>query len=277
MDPLVALGIFLAAIVAGLAGALFGIGGGIIIIPALTIAFGVPIHEAIGASLIGVIASSTGAASRYLNEGLVNIRLGMLMEPFTAAGSIVGALIAIYLDQDILAAAFALMLIYSAYYMIRKPEGAAPVQGGVCSGLSGRYIDGKTLQEVCYEVRHLRRGFGASFLAGNLSGLLGIGGGLVKVPAMTLWMGVPMRAATATSNFMIGVTALAGAAVFYVNGLISPVLAATVAVGVFAGATLGTEVSRRITVATIRRYFAALLLIVSVLMFLRAAGFGVGV
>lgn len=277
MDPMFALGIFLAAIVAGLAGALFGIGGGIIIIPALTIAFGVPIHEAIGASLIGVIASSTGAASRYLSEGLVNIRLGMVMEPFTVAGSIIGAVIAIYLDQAVLAAVFGAVLVYSAYYMIVRPEAPMPPQEQCRTGLSGRYYDFRTGQEVCYDVRNLRRGLGASFLAGTESGMLGVGGGLVKVPAMNLWMGVPMRAATATSNFMIGVTALAGAAVFYVNGLISPVLAATVAVGVFAGATLGTRVSRRITVTALKRYFAALLLIVSVLMFLRAAGISVGV
>lgn len=277
MDPLIALGIFIAAIVAGLVGALFGIGGGIVIIPVLTIAFGLDIKEAIGASLIGVIASSTGAASRYLSSGLVNIRLGMVMEPFTAAGSIVGAIIAVYLDQAALAAAFGAILVYSAYPMLRKTEAAIPAQDCCYSGLSGRYVDQRTGEEVCYEVRHLRRGLGASFLAGNMAGLLGLGGGLVKVPAMNLWMGVPLRAATATSNFMIGVTALAGAAVFYANGLISPVLAATVAVGVFAGATLGTRVSGRIAVASLRKYFAALLLIVSLLMFLRAAGISVGV
>jgi uncharacterized membrane protein YfcA len=277
MDPVLAMGILLAAAVAGIIGSMFGIGGGIIIIPALTIIFGLPIKEAIGASMIGIIASSTGAASRYVSEGLVNIRLGMIMEPMTTLGSIVGAFIALYLNQAVLAALFAFILLYSSYYMLKRPEVTIHESSERCySYLSGRYVDTRTGEEVCYEVRHLRRGLLACFGAGNMSGLLGIGGGLVKVPAMNIWMGVPMRAATATSNFMIGVTALAGATVFYVNGLISPVLAATVAVGVFIGASVGPHLSKRAAGPTLRKYFAYILIAVAVLMALKAAGVPLG-
>jgi uncharacterized membrane protein YfcA len=277
MDLVLALGVLLASILAGLIGSMFGIGGGVIIIPALTIAFGLPLKEVIGASLVGVIASSTGAASRYVSEGIVNIRLGMVMEPATTTGSVVGAFLAIYLDQYVLAAAFAAVLVYSAYYMARRPEVTVHTKDEKCHAfLEGRYHDPITTEEVCYPVHNLGKGLLASFGAGNMSGMLGVGGGIVKVPAMNVWMGVPIRAATATSNFMIGVTALAGAAVFYVNGLISPVLAATVAVGAFAGAAVGPRLSRRTAGATLRRYFAVVMVAIAAIMLLKAAGVGVG-
>lgn len=278
MDLALALGVMVAAFVAGVVGSLFGIGGGIIIVPALTLALGFGMQEAIGASLIGVIATSTGSACRYVSEGLVNIRLGMVMEPATTLGSIVGAFLVIYLSQSVLAFAFAAVLIYGAYYMFRRPEVTIHgPQERFCDYLAGCYTDRTTDQEVRYEVRNLRKGLLASFAAGNMSGMLGVGGGIVKVPTMNVWMGVPMKAATATSNFMIGVTALAGAAVLYANGLISPVLAATVALGVFAGATVGPKVSKRTAGATLRRYFAALMLGIAVLMALRAFGLTGGV
>ena len=276
MDLLLALGILMVSFLAGLTGSLFGIGGGVIIIPALTILFGLPLKEVIGASLVGVIASSTGAASRYVGQGLVNIRLGMIMEPATTLGSVVGALLAIYLDQYVLAGVFAVVLVYSAYYMVKRPEVTVHATAKCHAFLAGRYDDPLTGKEVCYPVRNLGRGLLASFAAGNLSGMLGVGGGVVKVPAMNVWMGVPIRAATATSNFMIGVTALAGAAVFYVNGLISPVLAALVAVGAFAGSSLGPRLSKRTAGATIRKYFAVLMVAIAILMALKAAGVEVG-
>ena len=215
MDILFWLGIVSVAIIAGMVGSMFGIGGGIVIIPALMLGFGLPIKEVIGASMIGVIASSTGSASRYVGEGLVNIKLGMALEPATTIGSLAGAIIAVYLDQMVLAIIFAIVLMYGAIYMARKPE------IGVCKAtarkgvLDGTYINPRTGGTVTYNVKHFKRGLGGAFAAGGMSGMLGVGGGIVKVPVMNTWMGVPMRAATATSNFMIGVTALAGAAVFY--------------------------------------------------------------
>ncbi|MBI0582906.1 MAG: sulfite exporter TauE/SafE family protein [Methanomassiliicoccus sp.] len=272
MDPVLALGVIIGAVLAGVVGSMFGIGGGMIIIPILTIALGIPMKEAIGASLIGVIASSTGAASRYVGEGMVNIRLGMIMEPATAVGSIIGAYLAIYFDQFVLSAVFAAVLVYSSYYMLRRPEVTIDSKGKCYDYLACAYNDPRSGEEVSYEVRNLGKGLVASFAAGNMSGMLGIGGGIVKVPTMNVWMGVPIRAATATSNFMIGVTALAGAAVLYTNGLISPVLAALVAVGVFAGATVGPRLSGRIAGPTLRRYFAVIMLAVAAIMVLKALG-----
>jgi uncharacterized protein len=276
MEPLFTLGIVLAAFLAGVIGSVFGVGGGIIIIPALTIVFGVPIIEAIGASLVGIIASSTGSAARYVGEGLVNIRLGMILEPATTAGSIVGASIAIYLNEALLALAFGLIMLYGAYYMYKRPEVTIHRDGEKCyTYLSSTFDDPLSGKEICYTVRKVRRGLLASFGAGNISGMLGIGGGLITVPVMNLWMGVPMRAATATSNFMIGVTALAGAVVFYANDLISPVLAATVAVGVFAGTYVGPHISRRTPSAKLRRYLVMIMIVIAAVMLLKAAGLAV--
>ena len=273
VDLLLTVGVLLAAAFAGIIGSMFGLGGGIIIIPVLTLGLGIDMKDAIGASLIGVIASSTGAASRYVSEGLVNIRLGMILEPATTLGSIVGAFLAIYLEQNVLALVFAAVLVYSAFYMYRRPEVTVHTRReSFCQYLDACYVDQHTGDMVEYRVRNLRRGLLASFAAGNMSGMLGVGGGIVKVPAMNVWMGVPMRAATATSNFMIGVTAVAGAAVLYVNGLIPPVLAATVALGVFAGANIGPRLIRHTAGRTMRRYFALVLIAISALMVLEALG-----
>lgn len=275
MDLLLTAGVLLASAFAGIIGSMFGLGGGIIIIPLLTLGLGFEMKDAIGASLIGVIASSTGAAGRYVSEGLVNIRLGMLMEPATTVGSIAGAFLAVYLDQEILALAFAAVLLYSAYYMFKKPEVTVHSRReGFCRFLDSSYVDPQTGEKVEYGVHNLRRGLLASFAAGNMSGMLGVGGGIVKVPAMNVWMGVPMRAATSTSNFMIGVTAVAGASVLYVNGLVPPVLAATVALGVFAGASMGPRLVRHTAGRTLRRYFAIVLIAISTLMVLEALGLG---
>lgn len=273
MDLLITAGVLLASALAGILGSMFGLGGGILIIPLLTLGLGIDMKDAIGASLIGVIASSTGAAGRYVGEGLVNIRLGMLMEPATTLGSIAGAFLAIYLNQSILALVFAAVLLYSAFYMYKRPELTVHARReDLCQYLDSCYVDRRTGEKIEYKVHNLRRGLLASFAAGNMSGMLGVGGGIVKVPAMNVWMGVPMKVATATSNFMIGVTAVAGAIVLYVNGLVSPVLAATVALGVFAGANIGPRLVRRTAGRTLRQYFALVLVTISALMALEAFG-----
>lgn len=278
MDTTLALGIFVAALIAGLIGSLFGLGGGIIIIPALTIVFGLPLKEVIGASLVGVIATSLGGSTRYIDEGLVNIRLGVILEPATTLGSIVGALIAIYLDQAILASIFAIVLIYSAHYMHRRPIRTDQIEGpSSYPYLSESYTDPGTGKEVHYDVHRLPRSLAACFVVGNLSSMLGVGGGTLKVPIMNIWMGVPMRAAAATSNFMIGVTALAGTVVYYVSGHISVDLAAMVVLGAFIGATLGPRLSREVASPSLRRYFAAILVAVAILMVLRSLGVMTGV
>ncbi|MGD1060693.1 MAG: sulfite exporter TauE/SafE family protein [Methanomassiliicoccales archaeon] len=274
MDLVSALGILAFSALAGLLGALFGIGGGVIVIPALTLGFGYDMRLAIGASLIAVIASSTGAATRYVEKGQTNIRLAMVLEVATTAGAVVGAFVAVYLNQFILALAFGLVLIYAAYYMLRRSESVCIGEPGLCSGfdLNCKYTDVAEGREVEYGVKNLGRGMAASAGAGGISGLLGVGGGIIKVPVMNLWMGVPMRAACATSNFMIGVTALAGAIVHYGYGDVVPVLAATVAIGVFAGAAVGTRLTDKIRGPKLKQAFAVVLILVAALMFLQAAG-----
>ena len=276
MDPLTALLIISFSIVAGLIGSLLGLGGGLIIIPALTLALGFNMQEAVGASLIGVIATSTGAASRYVQQGFVNVKLGMLLETTTTIGSIIGALIAIYTDQKILALVFAVILTYSAVYMLRRPERTISPESAELDGqmldLSCTYTDARSGKEICYGVKGIKTGMGAGLLAGATSGMLGIGGGVIKVPVMNTCMCVPMKAATATSNFMIGATALAGAVVYYSYGLISPVLAATVAIGVIMGAFVGTRLTLGSEGRTLRTFFSLFLIGIAVLMVLKAAG-----
>ena len=268
------LGLALIAVGAGLLGSLLGLGGGVIIIPVLTLVFGIPMQEAIGASLIAVIATSTGAASYYVDQGLSNIRLAMVLEVATTIGSVIGALIAVYTNQYILAALFGLLLLYSSFYMLRRPESVCLNPAGPCGpfDLSCSYEDEATQKKVEYGVKNLGRGMLASTVAGGTSGLLGVGGGIIKVPVMNLWMGVPMRAACATSNFMIGVTALAGAIVYYQFGQIDPVLAGVVAVGAFIGAAIGTRTSHRFEGDKLKRIFGVVMIVIAALMFLKAFG-----
>jgi len=276
MELIVFIGLIVFALIAGLLGSLLGLGGGIIIIPALTLVFGYQIQVAIGASLIGVIATSTGAASHYVQEELTNIRLGMVLETATTVGSIVGALVAVYANQHLLAIAFGIFLVYGAIYMIRRPERLSPPapleDDGKSFKIRGNFFDRKLNKEVTYEVKNLDRGLVASAGAGIMSGLLGVGGGLIKVPVMNIWMGVPMKAAAATSNFMIGVTALAGTLVYYGYGFLSPLVSAIVAVGVFFGATIGSRIAYLTTGTCLRKFFAVVMIAIAILMFLRGMG-----
>jgi uncharacterized protein len=219
-------------LLAGGVGALAGIGGGIIITPVLSIYFGVPIHQAIGISLTAVIATSTATSSVYVERGISNIRLGMTLEMATTLGAAIAAIVAGYLDRRTLAVMFSLFLIYTASSLVKKAwesrhqkvEAAIPE----------------------YETRHYPLGLGASLLAGGFSGLLGIGGGPIKVPIMYLFMGVPLRVATATSNFMIGVTAATSAYIYYGRGDIRVRTAAPIVIGVFAGSWVGAKLAPRV-------------------------------
>jgi uncharacterized membrane protein YfcA len=276
MDIITAVGILLFSLGAGFLGSLLGLGGGIIIIPALSLVFGFPMQVAIGASLVGVIATSTGAASYYVQEGMSNIRLGMVLETATTVGSVIGALIAVYTNQQLLAVAFGILLVYASFYMVRRPERlAAPKEEEKKEAffdLTGSYVDKKDGREVKYDVEKLDRGLGASLGAGALSGLLGVGGGIVKVPVMNIWMGVPMKAAAATSNFMMGITALAGAVIYYGYGLMSPVVTGLVAVGIFSGAFTGSRIAHLVAGKFLRRFFAIVMVAIAILMFLKGTG-----
>lgn len=276
MEPLVLLLIALLCMSAGAIGALMGIGGGLIIIPLLTLGFGVPMQEAIGASLIGVIATSTGAANKYVKQGLTNVRLALFLEMSTTLGSIIGALIAVYTNQTVLFLIFSMLLVYAGYTMLRRTEVLFSPEEAEAEGqmvdLSCQYVDPSNSCEVSYGVRGLKKGLAYSSVAGMLSGLLGVGGGIVKVPVMNVCMCVPLKAAAATSNFMIGVTALTGAIIFYGHGLLNAYLCGAVAVGTLAGAYIGTILMAKYSSDDLRKWFSILLFVVAVTMVLKAFG-----
>lgn len=264
---------------AGVFGSLLGLGGGILIVPLLTFGFGLPFREAVGVSLVCVIVTSSAAAGVYLERHLANLRLGMLLEVFTASGALVGGLVAFLLPDRVLAGLFAILLAYTGVTMLRRgataarsgaglaepgedPAGPADTPGAFRAALAG----------PGYRPARLGAGIGGSVFAGLVSALLGVGGGIVKVPLMHLVMGVPLRVATATSNLMIGVTAAASAIVYLMRGGIDPLVAGPTAVGVFAGATLGSRVAQRLDLRLLRLLFVAVLALTAIQMTLRALG-----
>src|SRR5574337_1298302 len=237
---------------AGAVGSLTGIGGGLIVTPVLTLLFGVPIHQAIGASLCCVIATSSGAAANYVEHHLSNIRLGMTLELATTIGAVGGALVAGVLPRQALAILFAALLTYAGGTMARR---SAKTEVAEPDGLQP------------YTIRRLPLGLLGSAVAGIVSGLLGVGGGPIKVPVMYLVMGIPFKVATATSNFMIGVTAAASAFIYYSRGDVRLLITAPTAIGVFVGANLGTHIMRRtpsrwlvLLFSFIMFYFAAMMI-----------------
>jgi uncharacterized protein len=256
-------------VAAGVFGSLLGLGGGLLIVPLLTFGFGLPLREAIGVSLVCVIVTSGAAAGVFLERRVANLRLGMTLELFTAAGAIVGGLIAFALEERVLAALFAVMLIYTAVSMVRRrPPEPDPVTTSDEAGGGVAWTD--TLHGPGYRVRRIGIGSLASVGAGVVSALLGVGGGIVKVPVMHLVMGVPLRVATATSNLMIGVTASAGAIIYLAHGEIEPFVAGPTALGVFAGATLGSRTAHRVDVRVLRALFVVVLLLTALEMGRRA-------
>jgi uncharacterized membrane protein YfcA len=273
---LLALLLFLAAVVAGTLGALVGIGGGILIVPLLTLAFGFNIHVAIGTSIVSVIATSSGAAAAYVRDHLTNIRIGMLLELATTIGAVCGALIAGVLDPRILFVLFAAMLLVSIAPMAAKlRERQVVVKDDRVSTffrLGSSYPDHESGKEVAYGARRVPAAFGMMWVAGLVSGLLGIGSGTLKVLAMDTAMGLPIKVSSATSNFMIGVTAAASAGIYFWRGDIAPVVAAPVALGVLLGAMLGAKLLVGFRSESIRLLFVAVLAVVSLEMLLRGAG-----
>lgn len=285
MDFLLVLAALLAgAFGAGVAGSYLGIGGGVLLIPYMTLALGIDIKVAIATSLVGVIATSSGAASVYVRDHLTNLRLGMFLEMATTAGAIVGALVALLIDRNALFVVFGLTVIFAASRMVGREKPAVTVAAGSSGGsrfvswlrLGAVYPDAQDGLEHEYGVARPGAGFGISALAGALSGLLGVGGGFIKVPAMHVVMGVPMKPAVATSNFMIGVTAAASAFIYYTRGLIDPSLAAMIVLGVFTGTRLGTRLMTQSRPQNIRLVFAIFLGALGVFMALRPLLPGVG-
>jgi uncharacterized membrane protein YfcA len=253
---LAAVGSFLA----GLIGALTGLGGGVVIVPLLTLAFGVDFRYAVGASLVSVIATSSGAAAAYVREGFTNIRVGMFLEVATTIGALFGAYVAALISTSALAIVFGLVLLYSAWSASRpRPQHLLSTPDPIAQRLR---LDGSypTKQgERYYHVQRVPLGFGLMLGAGALSGLLGIGSGAFKVLAMDQAMCLPFKVSTTTSNFMIGVTAAASAGVYFARGYIDPGIAMPVMLGVLAGATLGARVLKRATPTALRLLFAVVI------------------
>jgi uncharacterized protein len=274
---------FLISIGAGVFGALLGLGGGVILVPVLTLLLGIDIHYAIGASIVAVIATSSGAAATYLREGITNIRIAMFLEIGTTTGAIAGAFLAGFLGGSALFIIFAVMLAYSALAMFRRrnielPEGVEMGPIAMFLNLNSEYYDAALNRIVKYNVRGARYGLPLMFIAGAISGLLGIGSGVLKVPAMDMAMKLPMKVSTATSNFMIGVTAAASAGIYFLRGDIIPFVAAPVMMGVLLGAMLGTRLMVRVRSSMIRRVFVVVMLFVAIEMLARGLGiqFGTG-
>lgn len=264
----------LLSILAGVIGSLVGLGGGVVVVPALTLLFGVNIRLAIGASIVSVIATSSGAAAAYVRERMTNLRAGMFLELATTTGAVTGAYLTTLLPARMLFVFFALVLGYSGIAMYRKRHATAPlaVSHDTISNrlkLHGSYYDEAEGREIAYKVTGAKPGLAMMYVAGMVSALLGIGSGALKVPAMDLAMHMPMKVSTATSNFMIGVTAAASAGVYFVRGQINPIIAAPVAIGVLAGALIGSRLLGRIESKSIRILFIVILAVISIEMLQR--------
>ena len=236
--------VLIGAFLAGLVGSLTGLGGGVIIIPLLTLGLGVDIHYAIGASIISVIATSSGSAAAYVKEGITNIRIGMFLEIATTISAILGAVVTVYINPSYIAVIFGLILLFSAAMMVRKKvdhsDNDTSGKLAVLLKLNGTYPTEGGIKE--YAVHNVIGGFLMMFVAGIISGLLGIGSGALKVIAMDNIMRIPFKVSTTTSNFMMGVTAAASAIVYLHRGQIDPGIAMPVTVGVLLGATIGSKI-----------------------------------
>lgn len=268
----VIIGILLVAFVAGVFGSMLGVGGGIIMVPVLSLAFGVPIKTAIATSIVCVIATSSMAQTTFAARGMTNMRLGMVLEVATTVGALAGAITAVLVDGRVLQVSFAILLFYVAWQMSRRRGDVVPVAGPL---MPAAYHDPAEGCEVRYGVRRLGLGFGLSLAAGNISGLLGVGGGAFKVPIMNLLMGVPLKATIATSNLMIGVTAATSAAIFYGRGYVDPHWAVPAALGILAGALVGPRIAVRLPARVLVVVFEVVLSVFGVLMLLRALGVSV--
>ena len=254
---LVGLGSFMA----GFLGALTGLGGGVVLVPLLTLVFKVDIRYAVGASLVSVIATSSGAAVAYLKDGFSNIRIGMFLEIATTLGALFGAFLAAIVSTTAIGAVFGLVLLYSAYLSSRTPVDATddrpPDPLATRLGMNGSYPSLSGQRQ--YYVHRVPLGFSLMFVAGALSGLLGIGSGAVKVLAMDQAMGIPFKVSTTTSNFMIGVTAAASAGIYLSRGYIDPALAMPVMLGVLAGSLVGARMLPRTKTQQLRWVFGVVI------------------
>ena len=272
----------LIAVLAGFLGSLVGLGGGIIITPALTILFGFDIKYAIGASIVAVIATSSGSAIAFVKDHVSNMRVGMLLEVFTTAGGVVGAFMAGVFSSKLLYIFFSLILLNSFYGMLKKTGliTKAKKEEEIVENdkyaekykLNSSYYDKAIDKTIDYNVTNVPQGSLVMFGAGFASGLLGIGSGAFKVVALDTYMKLPIKVSTATSNFMMGVTATASALIYFFNGTINPVVAAPIAIGTLIGSRTGAKVMQRLDAKYIRYIFLPILLFTIINMFLKGLG-----
>ena len=273
---------FLIALLAGAFGSVLGIGGGLFIIPSLNLFLGVQLKTAIAASIVAVIATSLGGGHVYVRSGVADIRLGLILALATAPSAVLGAILATHVNARVLAAVFAVVLGASAYRMLASAGSSSTLTENGSRHRPSRlrfrpsYREPSTGEDISYTVSRLPLGVATSTVAGLVSGMLGVGGGIVQVPVMNLLMGVPIKVATTTSTYVIGITAMAGAFVYYNHrpSLVDPALAVPVTIGVFIGASVGSRVLGRVSQRALRNTFTGVLVIYAVQMALRVVGIG---
>jgi len=270
MDIVLIAGLILLSMAAGLIGSLFGLGGGIIVVPVLTILYDMDAKAAMAVSLVAIAAISATSASTLIKNRTANIRIGMRLEVAAAAGAVVGAVIALHVESWILVLCFASVLIYSAAYMFLRPERIVPPDQ--CTEDGFVYHDPTSGEDVEYEVKNIRTGMIGFAAAGITSAMSGVGGGSIKIPVMNVHMHIPMKVATATSSYVIGITALSGAAVYLLSGVIDIQTAAFVVVGAFVGSVIGVRLLPYINASSLRRYFSVVLIFLASVMLLNLGG-----
>ncbi len=273
-------GVFLIALGSGAMGAVLGLGGGIFLVPLLTLLLDLPMKTAVATSLVAVVATSLSASSSYIRKGLTNIRLGLFLETATTSGAVAGGFLAAFLNEEFLAVVFSLVAFYTAGSMLlghkadSRDWGTCPEAKDDLLDMAASFTDESSGDNIRYRPRRIFTGSLASVAAGAISGLLGIGGGPVKVSIMKIVMGLPFKAATATSNFMVGITATAGAFVYLFHGYVREDLAAVTVFGIFAGAKLGVSVACRIRSRYLNLLFVVVLTVIAVRMLLKGLGAG---
>ncbi len=269
--------LILVAIIAGLIGSIFGVGGGIILVPLLVFVFNIPIRIAAGISIVSIIATSLMGSSVYLKSEITNVKLGAILQAAMSTGSIIGALISVYASEEIISLAFSFMLFYASYMMIRSAQSSDKelnTSEGIASQLKldGTFLDKSEGRIVNYGVKNLAKGFFISILGGMIAGMLGVGGGLINVPVISMLMGAPIKVAIATSNFIIGITAVSGSIVYFIRGLVDPLIVAPVVIGIVIGAFIGANYMPKIRNITLKRLFSLYLIYTAVRLILRSLG-----
>lgn len=273
MEPLLLVALLLIGVFAGAFGAVFGLGGGIILIPVMTILFGLDPTSAAAASLVGIVATSAGATTRSLKKGTTNVRLGLMLEITTSIGAIVGAAVAIYLEDWILMVFFAMVMLYSGIKMAMSPERAVEEsdEEGMMTFTYKDAAEGDA--EKRYTVKNVKSGLGLCVIAGAISSITGVGGGAVKVPLMNIHMHVPIKVASTTSSYMIGITAFSGAVIYLAAGQVMLDVAAAVAIGTYVGATIGARIAEKVHTASLKKYMSVVFFFVCITMLLKAGGY----